>query len=90
MGILVSSYDVLMPERIGIKVIKKPKVTHFKKRIAISENSMEFTSNMEYVFNPIPNIIFENKTPLVNKTIEKSPVNKTREITTLIILGMKR
>ena len=41
-GILVNSCDALKPERIGINVMKKPKITHLINVITISKKLAEF------------------------------------------------
>ncbi|MFH1077437.1 MAG: hypothetical protein V1753_11525, partial [Pseudomonadota bacterium] len=43
-GMLVISSEAFKPERIGIRVIKKPNVEHFITKIIISENFAEFNN----------------------------------------------
>ena len=47
MGILVNSLEAPRPERIGIKVIKNPKIAHLTNEIMISEKFDEFNNIFE-------------------------------------------
>ena len=77
MGMLVSSCDARNPERIGIKVIKKPNIAHFTNAIIISEKLADPNKIFEYASMLIPKIILENKIPLNIRTIEKRLLSST-------------